>query len=71
MLGLDLQLTWRLAGRGRWLRAELAQRKAARKSAVAGGAASAKPDAATWSNGWAAGRMTSTLRDASNAVLRM
>ncbi len=26
---------------------------------------------AEWSNGWAAGRMTSTLKDSSNAVKRM
>ena len=28
-------------------------------------------DMAQWSNGWAAGRMTSTLKDSSNAVMRM
>ncbi len=55
----------------RWLREELAQRKAARKAATKGAGAGAKPDVATWSNGWAAGRMTSSLRDASNAVMRM
>ena len=27
--------------------------------------------AATWSNGWAAGRMTSSIKDSSNAVMRM
>lgn len=56
----------------RWLREELVQRKAARKAAAKGAAGvGSMPDVATWSNGWAPGRMTSTLRDASNAVMRM
>ena len=57
----------------RWLREEVATRRASAKKRVEdysedGGG---KMDLAEWSNGWAAGRMTSTLRDSSNAVMRM
>ena len=57
----------------RWLREEIATKRAGAKKRVEdysedGGE---KMDLAEWSNGWAAGRMTSTLRDSSNAVMRM
>lgn len=52
-----------------WLRTEAAA--AAVAEAEAGPAAKHGADPAAWSNGYAAGRMTSTLRGASNAVLRM
>ena len=52
-----------------WLRAENAA--AAVAEAEAGPAAKHGADPAAWSNGYAAGRMTSTLRGASNAVMRM
>ena len=32
---------------------------------------SEKPSMATWSNGWTAGRMTASMKDSSNAVMRM
>ena len=53
----------------RWLRLELKEKKAKEQKDWS-------PDKqdvnmAEWSNGWAAGRMTSTLRDSSNAVMRM
>jgi CCR4-NOT complex subunit CAF16 len=57
-----------------WLREEAAAWEAAQQ-AQAGGSEGGKASAAaalpTWSNGWAAGRMTSTLKNSSNAVMRM
>ena len=35
------------------------------------GSAQKAPLMAGWSNGWAAGRMTSSMKDSSNAVMRM
>lgn len=53
-----------------WLREEAAH-EAAKKEAAAGPNAAAGDSTAAWSNGWAAGRMTSTLRGAANTVMRM
>lgn len=53
----------------RWLREEKELRKTAKANEQGKGVE--KPKVATWSNGWAPGRMTSTLKDSSNAVLRM
>lgn len=55
-----------------WLRAEAAH-DAAKKEAAAGpnAVASGGDGQAQWSNGWAAGRMTSTMRGAANTVMRM
>ena len=36
-----------------------------------GGAGAGNDGVASWSNGWSAGRMTSTLKNSSNAVMRM
>ena len=61
----------------RWLREEAAAHAAAVEAELAAkgvegsgvpGAPAALP---SWSNGWAAGRMTSTIKNASNAVMRM
>ena len=61
----------------RWLREEAAAHAAAVEAELAAkgvegsgvpGAPAALP---SWSNGWAAGRMTSTIQNASNAVMRM
>lgn len=63
-----------------WLRHEEAEAAAEREAsggvsalAVTRGGAGAGSDGgvASWSNGWAAGRMTSTLKNSSNAVMRM
>jgi len=53
----------------RWLREEKELRKTTKANEQGKGVE--KPKAASWSNGWASGRMTSTLKDSSNAVLRM
>lgn len=64
----------------KWLRAEKAERdaEAAAAGKVAGGAAlsyggdkGSSTEAATWNNGWAAGRLTSSIKLSSNAVMRM
>ena len=65
----------------RWLRAEKAEREAeaaatgkeGSKGAALeyGGDKGSNTEAATWNNGWAAGRLTSSLKDSSNAVMRM
>jgi len=62
----------------RWLReeaavheAEEAKRAAAAAAGGEGGAGAPPAALPSWSNGWAAGRMTSTMKGASNAVLRM
>ena len=48
------------------------ERKQAQKAkATVDGDEGEKVDQAEWSNGWAAGRMTSTMRDSTNAVMRM
>jgi hypothetical protein len=56
----------------RWLREEKRIRKeATEQQQVDGMDAKKKPAVAAWSNGWASGRMTSSLKDSSNAVMRM
>ena len=58
----------------RWLREEKAQRKAAKaQQEEQGSSREAKHgmQMAEWSNGWAPGRMTASLRDSSNTVMRM
>jgi CCR4-NOT complex subunit CAF16 len=52
-----------------WLRGEAAVE--AKKERAAGAGAGAGDGVASWSNGWAAGRMTSTLRGSGNTVMRM
>ena len=57
----------------RWLREDKAisdAAKAAKKATKKGGEAPA-PALATWNNGWAAGRLASTIKHASNTVWRM
>lgn len=55
-----------------WLREEAISRKKYQKAkAEVDMEDGEKMDQAEWSNGWAAGRMTSTMRDSSNAVMRM
>ncbi|KAL3162908.1 hypothetical protein ABBQ32_009351 [Trebouxia sp. C0010 RCD-2024] len=54
----------------RWLREEKRQRKQL-SNGVKGKDASNKIDLAQWSNGWAPGRMTASIRDSSNTVMRM
>ena len=54
----------------RWLREEKRQRKQLSVGAK-GKDASNKIDLAQWSNGWAPGRMTASIRDSSNTVMRM
>ncbi len=61
----------------RWLREEQAVHAAAveeelKRRGLEGEGASGAPAALpSWSNGWAAGRMTSTMKNSSNAVMRM
>lgn len=56
----------------RWLREEKRIRKQAIDKQQADGMdAKKKPAMAAWSNGWVSGRMTSSLKDSSNAVMRM
>lgn len=59
----------------RWLREEQAERQAAKAAAggeggQGGGEGGASLELASWNNGWGAGRLTSTLKHASNAVMR-
>lgn len=54
----------------RWLREEKRQRKQL-SNGLKGKNASNKIDLAQWSNGWAPGRMTASIRDSSNTVMRM
>ena len=56
----------------KWLRAEKAERDAARAAVLeyGGDKGSAIGDMASWNNGWAAGRLTSSMKLASNAVMR-
>jgi CCR4-NOT complex subunit CAF16 len=64
-----------------WLRHEEAEAEAERNkgtgglgggnAATRGGTGAGNDGVASWSNGWAAGRMTSTLKNSSNAVMRM
>ena len=60
-----------------WLRHEEAEASAEKSKGgtaplLRGGTGAANDGGvASWSNGWAAGRMTSTLKNSSNAVMRM
>ena len=55
-----------------WLRAEAAHDAAKKEAAAGPNAVGAGGEGqAQWSNGWAAGRMTSTMRGAANTVMRM
>lgn len=54
----------------RWLREEKRLRKLAAKKQT-DDKDSNKIDLAQWSNGWAPGRMTASIRDSSNTVMRM
>ena len=56
----------------RWLRKDKEVRLQEQRSQDSEkGSAQKAPPAAIWSNGWAAGRMTSSMKDSSNAVMRM
>lgn len=58
----------------RWLRAEAGERKMLPKKSAAeylDDRGELVNEAGDWSNGWAAGRMTSTMRDSTNAVMRL
>lgn len=55
----------------RWLREEKALRKAAKAQQGSSGEEKHGIQMAEWSNGWAPGRMTASLRDSSNTVMRM
>ena len=56
----------------RWLRKDKELRLEEQKMQRSGkDAKSEKPSMATWSNGWTAGRMTASMKDSSNAVMRM
>ena len=58
----------------KWLRAEQARQQQQRKADTAAGKAAGREDditQAAWNNGWAAGRLTSSLKLSSNAVMRM
>ncbi len=56
----------------RWLREEQRQRLAAAAAAAKGGGSGEEAiELATWNNGWASGRLTSSPKLSNNAVLRM
>lgn len=61
----------------RWLREEKKERDAAAGKSgelileYAGDKGSGHGENATWNNGWAAGRLTSSMKMSSNAVMRM
>ena len=55
----------------RWLREEKELRRQAAKDQQLSNGAGKKPEMAAWSNGWTSGRMTSSLKNSSNAVMRM
>ena len=56
----------------KWLRAEQARQRQQRKAdAEAGRKGGRRDDLPVWNNGWAAGRLTSSLKLSSNAVMRM
>lgn len=56
----------------RWLREEQRQRQAAAPAKPAGGKDGGDAlELASWNNGWAAGRLASSIRHSSNAVMRM
>lgn len=54
-----------------WLREDKAVSDAAKAAAKKEGNTPAAPALATWNNGWAAGRLASTIKHASNTVWRM
>ncbi len=54
----------------RWLREEKLERKLAARKQTSDKDTN-KIDLAQWSNGWAPGRMTASIRDSSNTVMRM
>lgn len=54
----------------RWLRVEQTKQRARRAKAAAEPKVKVE-ELPVWSNGWAAGRLTSTMKDSSNAVMRM
>ena len=54
----------------RWLREEKRERKLAARKQTSDKDTN-KIDLAQWSNGWAPGRMTASIRDSSNTVMRM
>ena len=56
----------------KWLREEQARQRQQRKAdAEAGRLSGRQEDLPVWNNGWAAGRLTSSLKLSSNAVMRM
>lgn len=56
----------------RWLREEQRQRQAAAAAKPEGGKEGGEAlELASWNNGWAAGRLASSIKHASNAVMRM
>ena len=54
----------------RWLSEEKAERDAARPEQTEADWEEQELQMANWNNGWQAGRLTSSLKDASNAVMR-
>lgn len=58
--------------RDRWLRQEKEEKEARRKAeGPGGGKGSVTSGLAEWNNGWAPGRLTSSLAGSSNTVMRM
>lgn len=55
----------------RWLREDKALSDAAKAAKKKEDASPATPALASWNNGWAAGRLASTIKHASNTVWRM
>ena len=55
----------------RWLREQQTVARARKAKAAAEGPKAKAAELPVWSNGWAAGRLTSTMKDSSNAVMRM
>ncbi len=67
-----LQLVQSWSASYRWLRKDKEERLQEQKSQSSEkGSGQKAPPAAVWSNGWAAGRMTSSMKNSSNAVMRM
>ena len=56
----------------RWLRKDKEVKLQEQKNQSSDKSSAKKPSGmAEWSNGWAAGRMTASIKDSSNAVMRM
>ena len=56
----------------RWLRKDKEIKLQEQKNQSSDKSSAKKPSGmAEWSNGWAAGRMTASIKDSSNAVMRM